>query len=140
MKVKNIVIGQKVSATKVQFAKELRRNMTSAEKILWAHLRGNQLDSLHFRRQQVIDGFIVDFYCHAAGLVVEVDGPIHQQQVEYDAKRDRILEARGFRILRISNDEVMQSVSNVLERIRQLCRELTKPANSLSEEEGALPK
>jgi len=125
MPARNIVIGQKVDAAKVQRAKELRRQMTEEERILWQHLRANRLDGFHFRRQQIIDGFIVDFYCHAAGLVVEVDGGIHQQQAEYDAARDEILSARGLCILRISNEEVKRDLSGVLARIADACREGT---------------
>ncbi len=117
----NIVIGQKVTSTKIQRAKELRRQMTTEEKILWQHLRANRLNGLHFRRQQIIDGFIADFYCHAARLVIEVDGEIHQQQAEYDAERDRILSARGLGLLRIKNEEVTQNLSSVLQRISQAC-------------------
>ena len=73
----NIVIGQKVNSDKVQRAKELRRQMTPEENILWQYLRANRLHGLHFRRQQIIDGFIADFYCHASRLVIEVDGKIH---------------------------------------------------------------
>ena len=79
MPVKNIVSGQKITKEKFQKAKELRRDMTSAEKVLWNELRGNRL-GVHFRRQQIIAGFIVDFYCHRAGLVVELDGSVHANQ------------------------------------------------------------
>ncbi len=121
----NIVIGQKVTPVKVQRAKELRREMTQEEKILWQHLRANQLNGLHFRRQQIIDGFIADFYCHAARLVIEVDGKIHQQQAEYDAERDRVLSARGLCLLRIKNEEVRQNLDSVLVRISKACCEET---------------
>jgi very-short-patch-repair endonuclease len=121
----NIVIGQKVTPVKVQRAKELRRQMTQEEKKLWQHLRANQLNGLHFRRQQIIDGFITDFYCHAARLVIEVDGEIHQQQAEYDAERDRILLARGLRLLRIRNEQVRQNLDKVLARISTVCSEET---------------
>jgi very-short-patch-repair endonuclease len=117
----NIVIGQKVTRIKIQRAKELRRQMTQEEKILWQHLRANQLNGLHFRRQQIIDGFIADFYCHAARLVIEVDGEIHQQQAEYDAERDRVLSARGLRLLRIKNEGVRQNLDSVLARIAKAC-------------------
>jgi very-short-patch-repair endonuclease len=73
MPAKNIIPGQKVSRKKLQRSRELRREMTPAEKLLWQELRANKLGT-HFRRQQVIAGFIVDFYCHKADLVVEVDG------------------------------------------------------------------
>ncbi|MCD6334861.1 MAG: DUF559 domain-containing protein, partial [Candidatus Latescibacteria bacterium] len=78
-----------------------------------------------FRRQQIIDGFIVDFYCHPAGLVVEVDGEIHKQQAAYDAERDRILSARGLRIVRIGNEEVNRDISGVLTRIAEYAGEVT---------------
>jgi very-short-patch-repair endonuclease len=121
----NIVIGQKVTPVKIQRAKELRHQMTQEEKILWQYLRANRLNGLHFRRQQIIDGFIADFYCHAARLVIEVDGEIHQQQAEYDAERDRVLLARGLRLLRIKNEEVKQNLNSVLMRISQVSCEET---------------
>ena len=68
MPVKNIIPGQKVTKEKLQRAKELRREMTPAEKILWNELRANKL-GVHFRRQQVIAGFIVDFYCHPVKII-----------------------------------------------------------------------
>lgn len=64
--------------------------MTLAEKILWQEVRVNKL-GVHFRRQQVIQGFIVDFYCHRAGLVVEVDGDVHDLQKEEDERRESFL-------------------------------------------------
>lgn len=113
----NVVLGQKVDRAKVMRAKELRRDMTEEEKLLWKELRTNRLQGLHFRRQQVISGFIVDFYCHSARLVVEVDGGIHQEQNEYDTERDWLLQARGLRVLRIRNDDVRNHMSAVLDRI-----------------------
>ncbi|MEB3148744.1 MAG: endonuclease domain-containing protein [Sphaerospermopsis sp.] len=121
----NIVIGQKIKPDKMQRAKELRRQMTPAETILWEHLRVNRLHGLHFRRQQIIDGFIADFYCHAARLVIEIDGKIHEQQAEYDAERDKVLSARGLRLLRIKNEEVVQELDRVLMLIYQVCCEET---------------
>ena len=124
---RHIITGQKIDPAKLQRAKALRRNMTPAEKRLWTALRANRLQGFHFRRQQIIDGFIVDFYCHAAGLVVEVDGPVHDQQADYDAERDRVLSARGLRILRVHNSEVMQDLKDVLARIEAACKkELAK--------------
>ena len=110
MPVKNIIPGQRVTKQKLQRAKELRREMTPAEKFLWNELRANKL-GVHFRRQQVIAGFIVDFYCHKAALVVEVDGDIHDLQQEEDAKRERILSEMGLRMVRFRNDEVVRDAS-----------------------------
>lgn len=80
MKPRIIIIGQKVSPEKIKRAKELRRNMTPAEKILWEHIRAKSFNNLKLRRQQIIEGFIIDFYCHSLGLVIEIDGEIHNKQ------------------------------------------------------------
>ena len=114
----NIVIGQRVAPDKVAQAQRLRQQMTEEEKQLWRRLKGNRLAGLHFRRQQVIDGFIVDFYCHAVGLVIEVDGQIHERQSAYDAERDRILRARGLHILRIPNAAIHADIESVVQKIR----------------------
>src|SRR5450759_2979359 len=100
--------------------------MTPAEHRLWDALRGNQLSGLHFRRQQIIDGFIVDFYCHAARLIIEVDGGVHEQLVEYDAARSQILERRSLAVLRFTNDEVMYCLPAVLTRIHTTMQERVK--------------
>jgi very-short-patch-repair endonuclease len=121
MSVRNIVIGQKVSRQLQERARELRRNMTPAETILWANLRHNRLNGLQFRRQQIIDSYIVDFYCHASALIVEVDGGIHDLHQDYDAERDSYLAARGFRILRVSNDDVKENLITVLQKISETC-------------------
>ena len=109
--------------------------MTPAERVLWRVLRGRQLDGLRFRRQQIIDGYIVDFYCHASGLVVELDGPIHLAQAEYDRERDLALAARGLRVLRFPNEEVIQDLPVVLDRIRAMSTD--SPSLPLQGREGA---
>jgi very-short-patch-repair endonuclease len=95
--------------------------MTPAEAILWQELRGNKL-GVHFRRQQVIKGFIVDFYCHKAALVIEVDGAIHddEAQKEYDIKREQVLNALGLRVVRFRNEEIEKNLLHVLKRIREV--------------------
>jgi very-short-patch-repair endonuclease len=91
--------------------------MTPAEKRLWHSLRGAKLGRLHLRRQQIIDGFIVDFYCHATGLIVEVDGLVHQDREGNGAERDAILGIRGLRVLRIPNERVFCDLDAVLRDI-----------------------
>ena len=113
----NIVIGQRVPDDKAEIARQLRRKQTPSERLLWERLRANRLHGLHFRRQQIIDGFVVDFYCHAARLVIEVDGPVHTKQREQDAYREQVLQSRGFVILRITNDELRINPDAVLQRI-----------------------
>ena len=121
MPVKNIIPGQRVTKEKLQRAKELRRDMTPAEKLLWNELRANKL-GVHFRRQQVIAGFIVDFYCHKAALVVEVDGDIHDLQQEEDTRREKVLTDLGLRIVRFRNEDILKDLSMVLEKIKEsLC-------------------
>jgi very-short-patch-repair endonuclease len=118
MPIKNIVTDQPVTKAKLERAKELRREMTPAEKLLWQEVRANKL-GVRFRRQQVIQGFIVDFYCHQAGLVIEVDGDVHDLQKEEDERREKVLSEMGLRIVRFKNDEVGGNLSAVVGRIRE---------------------
>ena len=119
MPIKNIIPGQRVTKEKVERSRELRREMTPAEKRLWQEVRAKKL-GVRFRRQQIIAGFIVDFYCHRAALVVEVDGDIHDLQQEEDARREKVLSEMGLRIVRFKNDEVMKELSMVVGMIRKL--------------------
>lgn len=93
--------------------------MTPAEKLLWQQLRTNKL-GVHFRRQQIIAGFIVDFYCHKAALVIEVDGDIHDLQQEEDARRDHVLREMGLTIVRFRNEDVIKDLPAVLGKLRSL--------------------
>ncbi|MEL7078006.1 MAG: DUF559 domain-containing protein [Cyanobacteria bacterium J06648_1] len=117
MKPRNIIIGQKVSPEKKARSQELRKQMTPAETLLWQHLRAKRFNDLKFRRQQVIEGFIVDFYCHSLGLIIEVDGKIHQQQQEYDRYRENIFTAQGLNIIRFTNEQVINNIETVLKEI-----------------------
>ena len=119
---RNIVIGQKVTRAQKERAKELRQNMTKAEKILWQKLRANRLNGWHFRRQQIIGPFFADFYCHAAALVIEVDGGIHQSQVEYDRERTERIREYGIEVIRFQNKEIFQQLPQVLEKIDKTCQ------------------
>jgi very-short-patch-repair endonuclease len=118
--IKMLTPSQKVTKEKLQRAKELRPDMTPAEKILWQEVCAKKL-GVSFRRQQVIAGFIVDFYCHKSALVVEVDGDIHDLQQDEDARREKALSEMGLRIVRFRNDEVVKDAkrSAVVGRIRK---------------------
>jgi very-short-patch-repair endonuclease len=122
MPIKNIVRGQNVSSKMLERAKELRREMTPAEKILWKELKANKLNGLHFRRQQIIHGYFADFYCHQHELIVELDGGIHELQKEYDAEREAYLLSLGFRIIRFKNEEITKNLRGVLMRIVDECK------------------
>ena len=112
--------------TTADLAKELRKKMTSYEKVLWQHLRSNNLAGLKFRRQHPINYFIADFYCHEARLVIEVDGPIHARhdRKQHDEQRDGVMKDFGIMILRFSNDEIRYHLHSVLKRIEEVatCR------------------
>ena len=119
MPIKNIIPGQRVTKEKLNRSRELRREMTPAERLLWQEVRAKKL-GVRFRRQQIIAGFIVDFYCHKAALVVEVDGDIHDLQQEEDARREKALRDMGLRIVRFRNDEILKNLLMVVERIKEL--------------------
>ena len=99
-------------------ARELRREMTYAEKRLWQYLRNDQL-GVQFRKQHAVDTYIVDFFCAKSKLVIEVDGDSHAEQIEYDAARTQWLsEQHGYRVLRFTNHDVLTNIEAVLEAIR----------------------
>jgi very-short-patch-repair endonuclease len=100
-----------------QAAKDLRRSMTPAEGILWERLNLRRLNGLRIRRQHPIGRFILDFYCPEHKLVIEVDGPIHEQQAEHDEERTEQLRSAGLTVLRFKNVEVMEQTEQVLEKI-----------------------
>jgi very-short-patch-repair endonuclease len=122
MPVKNIVRGQKVSFEMHERAKNFRREMTPAEKILWKELRTNKLNGLHFRRQQIVHGYFADFYCHQHELIIELDGGVHEFQKVYDAQREEYLRALGFRIIRFTNEEITGNLKGVLQKIVDACK------------------
>jgi very-short-patch-repair endonuclease len=100
-------------------AKEMRKNPTIAERKLWGYLRNFPVK---FWRQRPIDNFIVDFYCPKLKLVIEVDGDSHFTDLGlvYDEERTRVLEGYGLRIIRFTNDEVLQNFEGVCEQIMGL--------------------
>jgi very-short-patch-repair endonuclease len=99
--------------------RELRKSSTDAERILWSELRDHRLNGIGFRRQVPIKNYIVDFACHAAKLVVELDGGQHfsDEGERADAARSAVIELRGFKVLRFSNLDVMTNRAGVLETI-----------------------
>ena len=98
-------------------ARALRRDLTDAERIIWNELRAHRLNGAGFRRQTPIGPYIVDFICHEAKLVVELDGGQHSEQIEADQKRSAFMESHGFRVLRFWNDQVLTDTDGVLEQI-----------------------
>lgn len=101
-----------------QYARTLRRTQTDAGKRLWRLLRGRQLGNIKFRRQYVIGGYIADFACPEQKLIVELDGGHHAEQIEYDSRRTKEIEAMGFRVLRFWDNDVLLNSDAVVEAIR----------------------
>jgi very-short-patch-repair endonuclease len=100
-------------------AQQLRQEQTMAEAKLWYYLRDRRLDGFKFRRQHPIERFIVDFCCPEQHLIVEIDGPIHQEQIEYDLARADALRAAGYIVVRYTNDAVQQRIDEVLADLRR---------------------
>jgi very-short-patch-repair endonuclease len=111
------VLREQVNPALLRRASELRKHMTPAERIVWQELRGNRL-GVHFRRQQLLATYIVDFYCHQARLVVEIDGSPHRQQQGYDQVRDSYLARFGIRVLRLADHSVRNDIASVICAIR----------------------
>ncbi|MGL5598435.1 MAG: endonuclease domain-containing protein [Aeromonas sp.] len=101
---------------------QLRRNMTMPEQRLWQRIRNEQL-GVKFRRQHGIGNYIADFYCPSHKLVIEVDGDSHftEQGRDSDLQRDQFMHALGLRVLRFTNQQIMQELSAVLTVIMQTC-------------------
>ena len=116
----------KIDPQLLEFAKSMRHTATDAEHLMWQILRTKRFMNLKFRRQHVIKPYIVDFYCHEIGLVIELDGSQHgmDDAIEYDAERTKFLEALGLRVVRYWNHDVLGRTDVVLEDLWQRCSEL----------------
>ena len=120
MKEKGVIRNQRVTPEKIERSRVLRREMTEAEKVFWNMVRDRKMFGLKFRRQQIIDGFIVDFYCDSLGLCIEIDGGVHDsdEQARYDRERDEVLALRGLKVLRLANEDVINDVGAVRELVK----------------------
>jgi len=112
-------------------ARDLRNNMTEAEKEIWYNvLRNKSFTKLRFLRQRPIGNFIVDFYCAKLKLVLEIDGDSHAEQEEYDTERTSFFEGYGIKVIRFNNSDILQNLSGVYEI---LLKEVRKRQLELSE-------
>jgi len=107
------------------FRRKLRRHMTPAEAKLWTYLKGKQLEGRKFRRQHSVRQYLLDFYCPASRLAIELDGEAHNSVIaaEYDHERTLFLEATGIRVIRFENKTVFDYPDWVLEQIRTAVNE-----------------
>ena len=110
----------------LEFAKTMRSNATDAEHLMWQLIRAKRFMNLKFRRQHVIAPYIVDFYCHELGLVIELDGSQHgtNDAIKYDAERTKFLEALDLKVVRYWNDDVLSRTDIVLKDLWWKCSEL----------------
>lgn len=116
----------------LEFAKAMRSNATDAEHLMWQLLRAKRFMNLKFRRQHVIAPYIVDFYCHELGLVIELDGSQHgtDDGKEYDAERTKFLEALGLKVVRYWNHDVLKNTESVLGDLWNVCLHLKRKSTS----------
>jgi very-short-patch-repair endonuclease len=126
-------------------AKHLRRAMTRAEVLLWRYLKAHHLDGISFRRQAPMGRYVVDFVCHTAQLIVELDGETHDfdERRQHDAVRDAWLTSRGYVILRFTNEQVFSALEGVLTVIRETTAariRSTPPSLSLPRKGGGNPQ
>ncbi len=111
-----------MTSERIHFARRLRRQPTLAEDILWAQSRGSRFHGAKLKRQVPFDRAVVDFTCHAAKLVVEIDGKPHEQLAGYDEGRSEILERLALRVVRFSNEDVCNDLDSVFARSRTALR------------------
>jgi len=111
-------------------ARTLRRNATEAERVLWKYLRAHRMEGYKFRRQYVIEPYIVDFLCIEANLVVEADGGQHLEQAGEDESRTEYLESLGYRVLRFWNHDILTDTQAVLEKIHTYLNNIPSPQPS----------
>ncbi len=106
----------------------LRANETRAEKLLWHQLRRKRVGHLRFRRQYRLERYIVDFVCLPKRLVIEIDGPTHEQTAAGDEARTRWLQAFGYRVMRFSNDDVLRDLEGVVRTIERAVLDRDDPS------------
>jgi len=110
------------------FARTLRKDQTKAEKIAWELLRNRKLMHYKFRRQHVVEGFVLDFYCHELKLGIEIDGGIHKKRKNYDELRKAMIESEGIQLLRFTNKEIFENKKSVLIEIEEAIKHKANPS------------
>ncbi|MEA3051945.1 MAG: hypothetical protein QOG72_848 [Sphingomonadales bacterium] len=114
---------------KLERARRLRREMTPQERLLWGHLRDRRLAGAKFRKQMWLNGYIADFACPSARLIVEADGSQHADNTDYDTERERAFARLGWRTLRFWNNEITENLDGVLTVIASALPSPSRPAS-----------
>jgi very-short-patch-repair endonuclease len=129
---------------KSERARELRRDPSRAEKLCWELIRAHRMEGIKFRRQHPIGPYFADFACASKGLVIEIDGDQHADQVEADARRTAVMERLGWKVVRFGANEVVQNPEGIWAAIQLLISEralpplLTSPPSGGEEHEGGI--
>ncbi|MFH1684084.1 MAG: DUF559 domain-containing protein [Candidatus Margulisiibacteriota bacterium] len=110
----------RMKSNKRDFARQLREEQTPMEEKVWSLLRDRRLFGLKFRRQHVIEGFVVDFYCHEHKLAIEVDGGIHKKQKGYDRLRQDAIEAEDITVIRVNNEDLVNNRCALIQKIKEV--------------------
>jgi len=109
-------------------ARKLRKELTPAERKLWAYIRNDKL-GVNFRRQHAIGNYIPDFVCVKKKLIIELDGSQHVEQAEYDTERTKFLEAQGYKVIRFWNNQIMNDINGVIRNIQFALEETSANGN-----------
>lgn len=114
--------------------RDLKKNQTKTEQILWSKVRNRQVHNIKFRRQFGIGKYIVDFYSAQLKLVIEIDGPSHftDEGIEYDKARTNYLQSLGLKVIRFTNDDIYRRVNSVIEQISKEIEKIVKRENAPS--------
>ena len=105
---------QRLSSKIKNNSRDLRKNMTDVERMLWAKIRSHQLQGFRFRRQHPVGNYIADFVCIELKLIIELDGGQHSNQQEYDMERTQWLQTKGYKMVRFWNNDVIENLEGVL--------------------------
>ena len=119
---------KRASSKLYEYAKELRKDGTRAEELLWQRIRSKQIAGLKFRRQHPLDKFIADFYCHEKKLVIELDGGVHNNRENKQADEGRTYELHELNItvIRFRNEEVIENIEEVINTIIEIASDRNK--------------
>jgi len=113
------VATESVKEIKKVFARQLRKDQTKAEKIVWEQIRNRRFKGLKFRRQHVIEGFVLDFYCPEIKFGIEVDGGIHRKRKDYDKLRQQVIESEDITMIRITNKELKERNRSIIDKLKE---------------------
>jgi len=101
----------------IEFARHLRRTQTAAEDIFWNEVRGRRFLNLKFKRQVPVAKYFADFLCESEQLIIELDDASHEDKIEYDLERSRVLENHGYRVIRFLNADIYEDIDGVMESL-----------------------